>query len=394
MHWGLSNMKNKTTYWTSNSCHIHFNLISKERTAFSATIQPTRNEKTDLKTEIKEFTQSLCQFLAEQEDKKQEILWIRFYTILSEITFLDIQSILTEKGIDCAVSLIRQQPLSPSCPISIQGLALSQGKKPTLPLPIKTLGQIFPESSINSWIEGGNEYILLTHLVAMNRGNSETETTEIFEKTQQILDEMGFTLPQQGLRTWLYIKDIDDNYEGLVVARRDYFKKIGLTERFLVSTGIGNFGSDDNIVTLDLLLCREHSSAKNIFIDAPDFMPHANSYGVTFERALLYKNSLMDHILVAGTASIDTEGEILYESDPPAQIERIFLILQDLLRQGDLQLEDFEVLTIYLRDDSQLEAVVQVCQKILPDMPKLFLHGPVCRPGWLVEIEGEGSLIK
>ncbi len=370
---------------------FHFHYLTHERTAWTAAIDVKSNTKEDVTAELTLLANNLIDFFKKHEAGFQKTKWIRFYTLLPECTFDLLATTLKEAGVDCAVSLIRQKPLHPNVPLLVQGLSLLQHDKPTQELPTQLAKELFPESHLYSWVEGGREYIMLSHLIAQNRGDSEKETTEIFEKLQTLLDEMKMTLPEQGLRTWIYIKDIDNNYEGLVVGRRDYFKKIGMTKRFLVSTGIGSMGEDDSIVTIDVLLCKEHSSDQNIFIDAPDFMPHANSYGVTFERSLHYKNNLLNHMLIAGTASIDTEGEILYDDNPPVQTDRIFLILNDLLRQADMKVGEFETLTVYLRDDKQIEGVIENCQKAAPHIPKIFLHAPVCRPGWLVEIEGEAT---
>ena len=42
---------------------------------------------------------------------------------------------------------------------------------------------------------------------------------------------------------------------------------------------------------------------------------------------------------------------------------------------------------VYLRDISDYEKVRYIFDSRYPDIPKVFLWAPVCRPGWLVEME-------
>lgn len=382
-------LKRRPIYRTTEPLNIHLNTSTPERTAFTASMNCS---ETDFNEQLMLLLTALKSELESVPTGAQRPVWLRFYSTDSWVNFQSISQTVKESGVDCAVSVIRQEPLYPAVPVLVQGIASAvTPKQPSTP-DLPEMKKLFPESSMHSWIEGEKEYILLTHLIAEEHGDSDQETEQVFDRLQQLLDKLGMPLTENGLRTWLYIKDIDNQYAGAVDARTRYFDKIGMKERFLVSTGIGTFGDDSNILTLDVLLCREHSAGQNKFIDSPDFMPHAASYGVTFERSLLHSNSTMKHLLIAGTASIDQQGEILYKGSPSTQTRRIFLILQDLLKQGDFKLDDMDSYTVYLRDSHELKKVIKVCQKAAGSIPMIFLHGPVCRPGWLVEIEGESSL--
>ena len=63
------------------------------------------------------------------------------------------------------------------------------------------------------------------------------------------------------VRTWIYVRDIDNNYKGMVVARREFFTRIGLTNqtRYIASTGIeGKSIKMQSLVSLDSLSIGNH----------------------------------------------------------------------------------------------------------------------------------------
>ena len=48
---------------------------------------------------------------------------------------------------------------------------------------------------------------------------------------------------------------------------------------------------------------------------------------------------------------------------------------------------------IYLRDPSDYELVKSVIDQYCEDLPAIYADAPVCRPGWLVEIEGTAARV-
>lgn len=45
---------------------------------------------------------------------------------------------------------------------------------------------------------------------------------------------------------------------------------------------------------------------------------------------------------------------------------------------------------VYLRDISDYAVVKKMYDSRFPAIPKVFVHAPVCRPGWLIEMECMG----
>jgi enamine deaminase RidA (YjgF/YER057c/UK114 family) len=112
-----------------------------------------------------------------------------------------------------------------------------------------------------------------------------------------------------------------------------------------------------------------------------------NEYGVTFERgtAVLYGDRC--HVYISGTASIDNKGDILYLRDIEKQTARVFENICVLLEEVNCSMQDVAHLLIYLRDVADYAFVSSYMQAHYPFIPKVILLAPVCRPGWLIEME-------
>src|SRR5262249_9585778 len=73
------------------------------------------------------------------------------------------------------------------------------------------------------------------HLVA-----PAAQTRRIFGELVQSLDRAGASLNEHCVRTWIYLKDVDVFYQGMVDERRSLFEAQGLTAdtHYIASTGI------------------------------------------------------------------------------------------------------------------------------------------------------------
>jgi enamine deaminase RidA (YjgF/YER057c/UK114 family) len=113
------------------------------------------------------------------------------------------------------------------------------------------------------------------------------------------------------------------------------------------------------------------------------------TYGVTFERGLKVLFGDRAHLHISGTASIDSKGQIMYPGDVQKQTRRTIENIRALLEPHKAGLEDMAYLKVYLRDPENFSTVEKVLSENIPrHIPCLLLEAPVCRPGWLVEIEG------
>ena len=88
-----------------------------------------------------------------------------------------------------------------------------------------------------------------------------------------------------------------------------------------------------------------------------------------------------------GTASIDRHGHVIYLRDISRQTKRLLENIGALLKDGGATMHDIQYFIVYLRDTSDYEQVETYMQQNYPDIPHVIVHGKVCRPEWLVEME-------
>jgi len=223
---------------------------------------------------------------------------------------------------------------------------------------------------------------------------SAAQTHEAFELLSDELRQHGGTLCDNCLRTWLYCRDIDNNYAGLVVARKALFAKCGLTEdtHYIASTGIEGMAENSRrLVRMDALALFGHSQEQLEYLQALDHMPPTHRYGVTFERGLRVIFGDRSHYYISGTASIDRSGRIMHPGNVAAQTGKMVENIAALLQNHGAVLEDLKQAVVYVRDGADAAIVEQTLAGLLPEMlPRIILKASVCRPGWLVEMDAIG----
>ena len=217
------------------------------------------------------------------------------------------------------------------------------------------------------------------------------QTREIFADLIDTLANAGGTLRDHCVRTWIYLKDVDVFYQDMVESRSELFQRQGLTAdtHYIASTGIeGACAHRYDLVTMDaysiLGLAPEQISYLNDF----DRLCPTRNYGVTFERGTRIGYADRSHHFVSGTASIDRTGAVVHRGDVLRQLNRALDNVDALLRSGQAGLDDMMHLTVYLRDPADFASVDGYLSERFRGLPMLILHGAVCRPEWLIEVEG------
>jgi enamine deaminase RidA (YjgF/YER057c/UK114 family) len=235
----------------------------------------------------------------------------------------------------------------------------------------------------------------------------ESETTEEFARSsyrqtdflfQSLLDQLAAhkaTLKDNTIRTWVYVRDVDRNYKGMVDRRRELFSDQGLTSQthFISSTGIeGCTASPHALVTMDALSLLGVQSRQIRFLHAPQNLCNTIRYNVTFERGTMVSYRDRAHLYISGTASIDKDGHVVHEGDVLLQTRRTLENIRALLADGAAELKDMMYWIVYIRDFSDAHTVAAYLDSLPEKVPYLLLHAPVCRPQWLIEIEGQAVI--
>ncbi len=324
-----------------------------------------RNEAIAL---LKEYEQGIARYGCSVDTE----LLLRFH--LSDVTNQGV--ILREllAGRNSYISIVGQPPASGR--IAVESWHWCGGEKSAVPRGI-------------SW--NLKHYRAFWHGGPPEKSGSYDQTMEAFEKLQLDLSERGASVADNTVRTWLYCRDVDNNYSGLVKARNDFFDGVGLnpSTHFIASTGIeGQMENPAGLVSMEAFSILGLTAGQQQYLAALDYLSPTSLYGVSFERATRLVWGDRSHYYISGTASIDRDGKVLYPGDVASQTRRMLTNVEALLAEGDGNMTDLKIATVYLRDSADAGLVTAVIEEALPaGIPLTVVRAPVCRPAWLVEME-------
>ncbi len=277
---------------------------------------------------------------------------------------------------DCAKSVIQQAPLD--------------GTKVALWAYLMTNVQTrVNKSGLYEVAHGGYRH-LWTGSAHNLAANSEYQTRLLFNEYNMQLIEEGCTLKDNCIRTWFFINDTDLNYGGMVRARNQFFFIQGLTSKthFISSTGIGGRQADPNVLSqMDCYAVDGIDKDQVAFLYAPTHLNRTSDYGVSFERGTMVDYQDRRQVFISGTASINNKGEVVYPKDIRKQTARMWENVEVLLKEADCTFEDVGMMVVYLRDTADYAIVSSLFEDRFKGRPYVIVHAPVCRPGWLIEME-------
>ena len=220
--------------------------------------------------------------------------------------------------------------------------------------------------------------------------NSEYQTRLLFNEYVMQLAQEGCTLADNCIRTWLFVNDVDVNYAGVVAARNKVFFTQGLTEdtHYIASTGIGGRANDPQVLTqMDNYAIAGIKKEQVHYLYAPTHLNRTSDYGVSFERGTYIDYADRRHVIISGTASINNKGQIEHPKDIVKQAHRMWDNVEALLSEAGCGYDDVGVMIVYLRDIADYDIVSRMYDERFPNHPRIIVHAPVCRAGWLIEME-------
>lgn len=249
-----------------------------------------------------------------------------------------------------------------------------------------------------------------------------SQSVGMFQNLDKTFTKQGIPF-ENVIRTWLYLGNITNptyselegetqRYKELNRARTDFFRDIrffdGVTDSpwthavYPASTGIG--GDGDNVVMSALAVKFDEPHTGTIIplenpqqTSAFDYGEQYSIKSPKFARALLLATPACGAIFVSGTASI-TEQETRYLEDPEKQTELTLDNIAVLIDEKNLtahgrpgfgcDLSGLVSARVYVKRPEDYEKIRAVCERRIPDVPKVYTIADVCRPDLLVEIEG------
>ena len=286
-----------------------------------------------------------------------------------------LQALHAERS-DCALSIIEQPPLDGTkialwvyIQRGVQTKALANG-----------IYEVKHGAYRHLWMAG-----------ACNQAsNSEYQMRLLFNDYVMQLLENGCCLADNCIRTWIFVQNVDVNYAGVVKARNEVFATQNLTDKthFIASTGIaGRHANPKVLVQMDAYAVEGIDKEQIHYLYAPTHLNPTYEYGVSFERGTYVDYGDRRQVFISGTASINNKGEIMYPGDIRQQTFRMWENVETLLKEAECTFEHVAHLLVYLRDIADYTTVREMFEERFPNIPKVYLLAPVCRPGWLVEME-------
>lgn len=304
-------------------------------------------------------------------DRKASLVWRRYF--MSDPAN---QHDLLRKYLPGAVSVVGQAPLDYAK---------------------MSLWCYFVEDAFVREVDGGAimkhsdyEHYYYTGLHNIAENDEYKQTASIFTQLREGLRASSLSFSDEVVRTWIYVQGVDTHYAGMVRARKEIFEEEGLTENthYIASTGIeGRFTEPQSLVYMDVYAVKGMKEGQLQYLYAPEYLSRTSKYGVTFERGSVVEYGDRKHIFISGTASIDKYGEILFPQDVMAQSKRALMNIMGLLNEAGAEFEDIAQLIVYMRDPADYPVIKPFIESMLPEVPCVFVLAPVCRPGWLIEME-------
>ena len=241
------------------------------------------------------------------------------------------------------------------------------------------------------------------------------ESLSAFQLMGQQLATAGVGFDQV-VRTWLYVNQITEGAEGrqryqeLNRARTDFYRDIRFGGKlraawapqtiYPASTGIGTRGRHMTMACMAL-----DSRRPDVFLvplenpqqtPAYDYQSNYSPHSPKFSRAMAVVQGHFVSTLVSGTASIVNSktchsGDIARQTQQTIDnIERL-IAPENFARHGmpgaGATLKDVAKLRVYVKSQQDYEQCREVCERLLPRVPAIYLHADICRPDLLVEVE-------
>lgn len=349
----------------------------EDSTEFNLMITPESG--TTFSVQLASIEKALKLFLRQQEMTDETVVFKRFF-VSDYSNQTEILDRIAASRYQSAVSVVQQVPLNGS-KVILQATLLDGANT-----------QKIQEGNILSFSRNGYSHVFSTQLYSKNsQQNSFDQTTDIFQDYLGTLKKQELQLAENCIRTWLYVRDIDNNYAGMVKARNRVFDQHKLTKdtHFIASTGIeGRYADPSVSVLMDAYAIVGISTEQVKFLKALTHLNATHEYGVAFERGTSVDYGDRRHIFISGTASIDNHGKIVHVGDIQGQIGRTFENISALLADANAGLGDLTHMIVYLRDIADYALTEEFISCHYPEIPYLIVQAPVCRPGWLIEIEG------
>jgi enamine deaminase RidA (YjgF/YER057c/UK114 family) len=250
------------------------------------------------------------------------------------------------------------------------------------------------------WKRNGATFLMLQDLHGAVQGSGrEAQAAGMFQRANRILEVQGATF-HDVTRTWIYLSNILQWYNGFNAARSARYREFGLIPAqpaesagrrtvLPASTGISGDNPHGAGSVMDLLAVTGNPGrAVKVEQMTNARQKDAFQYGSAFSRGAWIREADMTQLQVSGTAAIDEQGKSLFPGDCRAQIFRTFDIIEALIAQAGASLKDICQATVFLKRAQDLPVYTQAAaERGLTDLPAVCVVADVCRDDLLFEVD-------
>jgi len=236
------------------------------------------------------------------------------------------------------------------------------------------------------------QYLYLAEIKSRSK-----DFNDMYEELERYLDVCGYE-PFNIVRTWIYINEIDDNYQQFNLARREFFERNEIdfdskAKRLPASTCISGKAEESGYGMMDVQCIKEKNEQckieriYNILQNEAEGKKYL--YGPTFSRGMLIEADNCQEIHVSGTASINETGKTVYIDDTYGQIKKTLLNVLSILQQYDMTLSDLCQSTCFFKKKEYYAEFNKCLEEMgLEEFGDTFVVANVCRSDLLFELDG------
>ena len=225
-----------------------------------------------------------------------------------------------------------------------------------------------------------------------SRADSGGSLQSMFERCGERLRDQGMTL-RDVARTWLYLRDLLDDYDELNQVRDRFFTEHGLGtpgqfECPPASTGIQGFHPDDRKSFMETLAVKIDGEQRAFRTIQPKLQCEAWDYGSTFSRGMVIDLADSSLTSLSGTASIGTDGKTMHVGQSRKQLEQTLKSFEDLLETCDKGPRIPGLWTLYFKNEETWVAWEEgVRSGRYEPIAAPAIYADVCRDNLLFEME-------
>jgi enamine deaminase RidA (YjgF/YER057c/UK114 family) len=219
------------------------------------------------------------------------------------------------------------------------------------------------------------------------------QTRDMFRVAEDLLQQAGMTF-NDVMRTWIYLPEMERDYQDLNRARREFFEARSI-DPIPASTGIGaGLVSPVHDICLGIYAVNSDPKPMRTVMTTPT-LNEAPEYGSDFSRGMRVEEANKTSLLVSGTASIDETGRTVHVGDFDAQADRMLVNVEALLAGQGATFADVVCAITYVKHPEDAQRLQEKFHKAgYEGFPNVLVEAPVCRPDLLCETEALAVLAR